>query len=136
MVVCVDEADWQLEVSRPGSLTQTGWMVTGRKRVGNHAEADIVVPENRAVAGQRFAVADYVEVYCRGRRAQISTLDGADVRLYEGDAAVSEVQDVDAARIELIRRDPDGVEDFAACAQPTLDSGACDTAFADCGVAL
>ena len=29
-----------------------------------------------------------------------------------------------------------GVEDFAACAQPTLDSGACDAAFADCGVAL
>ena len=42
-------------------------MVSGTVVVGNHGEADVVLPENRADPGQTFRPSDYLELYVRGR---------------------------------------------------------------------
>ena len=112
-VAVVDEADWQLELSRPGRLVLIGWMVSGRQTLGNHAQADIVLPENRSSPEQRFGPMDYAEVFARGRRASLDRLAPTEVRLLQGDGEVAKITDPHRARIEVLRRDPDGEEDFA-----------------------
>ena len=112
-VAVVDEADWQLELSRPGRLVLLGWMVSGRQTVGNHAGADIVLPENRSDPAQRFGPIDYAEVFARGRGASVDRLAPTEVRLLQTGHEVAKITDPDRARIEVLRRDPDGEEDFA-----------------------
>lgn len=112
-VAVVDEAEWQVELTRPGRLVLVGFMVSGKRLVGNHLGADIVLPENRAEPGQPFAAMDYLEVFARGRRAKVTALAPTEVRLFESDVEVNAITQPDAARVEVIRRDPDGEEDFA-----------------------
>ena len=111
-VAVVDEADWQLELTRPARFILEGFMVSGTCTVGNHAGADIVLPENQERPGQVFAAMDYLQVSARGKRAKIKVLAPTELHITEGGLPVSAVADPDAAVVAVLRRDADGEEDF------------------------
>jgi hypothetical protein len=111
-VAVVDESDWQHELSRPARLALVGWMVTGTVVVGNHAGADVVVPENRSAPGQAFRPTDYLELYVRGRRGRFRVLSTAESSVRLGGAAASEGDQVDGLEVSVIRRDDQGEPDF------------------------
>ncbi len=112
-VVAVDEAGWQLALSRPGRLQQLGWMVSGRVVVGNHRAAQVVIPENRTFAKQSFEARDYFRLAVRGKRGQAELVDGDDARLLLDGGAVAESGALDQLQLEVVRRDEHGEEDFA-----------------------
>lgn len=114
-VVTVDEAAWQTELGRPGRLVLTGWMVSGSVRVGNHAGAEVVIPENRARPDQSFVPRDYVRLQVRGRRGRARLLDPQEAFLRVGGQPCPEADRLDSlesVEIEVIRRDDEGEEDF------------------------
>ncbi len=123
-VAVVDEAEWQHELSRPARLALVGWMVTGTVIVGNHVGADLVVPENRSVPGQRFSPVDYLELFVRGRRGRFRQLAPGEARVRLGGNVVHEGESVEGLEIGIVRRDDIGEEDFvvelALRADPTL----------------
>ena len=115
-VVAVDEAGWQMALSRPGRLQQLGWMVSGRLVVGNHRAAQIVVPENRTHPQQSFEPRDYYEISVRGRRGNVAVKDPVDARLSVGGDAIQSTADLAGAVLEVVRRDEQGEEDFIVSA--------------------
>ncbi|MCB9779528.1 MAG: hypothetical protein H6742_13275 [Alphaproteobacteria bacterium] len=111
-VVCVDEDAWQLELARPVSFRLQGFMVTGELVIGNHTGADVVIPENRGIEGQLFAACDYFELFVRGRRGHVALLTPDEARLTEAGDETERTEDLATARMEIVRRAPDGEEDF------------------------
>jgi len=109
-VEVVDDDAAQFELGRDARIVQTGWVVNGTVRCGNHDHADLVLPENRIHADQTFEPVDYFELKVRGRRAKI-TLESDESRI-EGMAS-GETDSLDSRIIEVIRRDDEGEEDFA-----------------------
>jgi hypothetical protein len=87
--------------------------VTGTLTLGNHGCADLILPESRSDRDQVFRPMDYLEVFARGGRARLERLAPSEVRLFQGGQPVEAISDPDAARVEILRRDPDGFEDFA-----------------------
>ena len=115
-VVAVDEAGWQVALSRPGRLQQLGWMVSGRVVVGNHRAAHVVIPENRTYAKQLFEPRDYFRLSVRGRRGQLEQVDDIDARALVDGKLVQQTSQLEQLSIEIARRDDQGEEDFAVCA--------------------
>lgn len=111
-VVQVLEDRWQLELSRPAALAIRGWMVSGELNIGNHAEAAVVIPENRSSKEQRFTVTDYFRVFVRGRRGKVELLASDEAALDVGGQQEALTENLEDARLEIIRRAPDGEEDF------------------------
>ncbi|MFH1468803.1 MAG: hypothetical protein ABIO70_30725 [Pseudomonadota bacterium] len=111
-VMAVDESGWQLSLSRPARLQLIGWMVSGKVGLGNHAGAEVVVPENRTHPQQTFVPQDYARLNLRGRRARIERVAGADARLLVDEQPVEATDEAFAAALELPRRDELGEEDF------------------------
>ena len=111
-VAVVDEADWQHELSRPARLALVGWMFTGTVVVGNHAGADVIVPENRSAPAQRFRPTDYLELYVRGRRGRFRLLSTAEASASLGGAPAVESEQVDGLAVSVVRRDDLGDPDF------------------------
>ena len=114
-VVAVDEAGWQVVLSRPGRLQQLGWMVSGPVVVGNHRAAHAVIPENRTHAQQVFEARDYFRLSVRGRRGQVELVDSADSRALLGGAPIQQTSQLEGLALEVARRDEHGEEDFAVC---------------------
>jgi len=115
-VVAVDEAGWQVALSRPGRLQQLGWMVSGRVVVGNHRAAHVVIPENRTYAKQLFEPRDYFRLSVRGRRGQLEQVDDIDARALVEGKPVQQTTQLEQLSLEIARRDDQGEEDFAVCA--------------------
>lgn len=111
-VQVVDEEGWKLELGRPARLRLVGWMVAGEVTIGNHDEAAVCVPENRAEPEQSFGRVDYLRVSLRGRSGRLTLLSQGEAALYQGDQRIDQSLTPDACRIEVIRRDPFGQEDF------------------------
>jgi hypothetical protein len=109
--VVVDEDSWQQELSRPAQLCVVGWMVSGNVVVGNHAGADVVIPENRSQPTQAFPARDYARLTVRGARAQMPCLDDQEASLLEGGRAVMASSDATTG-LYVHRRDADGELDF------------------------
>jgi hypothetical protein len=116
-VVAVDEAGWQLALSRPGRLQQIGWMISGQVVMGNHQGVQVVIPENRTHAQQRFEVRDYVRMSVRGRRGRVELMDASDARILVNGEPCAETEDLEALCVEITRRDDQGDEDFVVCAR-------------------
>ncbi|MFT4976945.1 MAG: hypothetical protein ACI8S6_002850, partial [Myxococcota bacterium] len=110
-VVIVEESSWQIELSRPARLSVVGWMASGDVEIGNHREAAVIIPENRATPKQRFAPRDYFSVFVRGRRSRLTLLDTDEARLESEGVDVDETTD-GGALLEIVRRDGDGEPDF------------------------
>ena len=121
-VLTVDEAAWQHELSRPARLVLRGWMVSGTVVVGNHADADVVLPENRSEAEQVFRASDYLELYVRGRRGQFRTLSPDAIATVAGETR-AEGDDVDGLSVSVTRRDVDGAPDFDITLEVVDDPG-------------
>lgn len=121
-VVVVDDQDAQLELGRPGRLVQVGWMVNGQVSCGNHADADLVLPENRIAEDQAFEARTYFQLRVRGRRARLEVTDAAEVRV-DGDApAPDPYDDLEGRTISVIRRDDFGDEDFTVDLRVVADT--------------
>jgi hypothetical protein len=111
--VVVEEADWQLELSRPARFSLLGWMLQGKVLVANFIGADVVIPENRCQDGQTFPATRYFEFEVRGRRGKVKKLSDTEARLEVQNRTLEEVLAPENALMEVIRRDPTGEEDFA-----------------------
>ena len=111
-VVSVDEAQWQFELSRPAQLLQVGWTLSGEAVVGNHRGCAIVIPEVRAFAEQAFMTLDYFRVQVRGKRGKIELLQEGDARILVNGAEAEQVEQVEGATLEVVRRDKDLEPDF------------------------
>ncbi len=109
----VDDSNAQFELSRRMQVLQIGWMIgRGDLVCGNHAAADLVVPENRLVDDQTFVPTDYFTLATRGRRVSLELITPSEL-LIDGDDPKSKVYDKpEAVVIDVIRRDDTGEEDF------------------------
>jgi hypothetical protein len=110
-VVAVDEQDARFELGRPARIALVGWVVQGTSTVGNTAASDVIVPENRMSAGQRFEPRTYVTLHVRGRRASAQVHLPGEVRV-DGEPAPHALEGLEGRRIGIVRRDDRGEEDF------------------------
>jgi len=111
-VVCTDDSEAQFELGRPLHLVQSGWTVKGEIVCGNHTDADLIIPENRIVAGQSFEPVDYFKLKVRGRKGQLDVLRASELLINEDDPREDCYTDLSDLTIDVIRRDDQGEEDF------------------------
>jgi hypothetical protein len=108
--VCVRaESDARIEGARPARLVLDGWMVQGTVTCGNHAGAEIIIPESRITPAQDFSPRDYFTLRVRGAKGQLELVDRREARLLHDPGAGAVV----GAKVEVIRRDDAGDEDFS-----------------------
>ncbi|HJN73852.1 MAG TPA: hypothetical protein QGF58_07970 [Myxococcota bacterium] len=112
-IVAIDDEDGGVELARPARLVHIGWTLSGEAILGNYQGCTGVIPETRYEDDQKFARAEYVRLKVRGRRAKAEVLNETEARLNKGDTSVSTVKDLAGVRIEIIRRDEEGDEDFS-----------------------
>jgi hypothetical protein len=110
-VVVVDDHDAQFELGRPARLVLLGWSVNGTVACGNHAGADLVIPENRVEPAQQFAPRTYFTLKIRGRKGSVDALDATEARL-DGEGGLGSADSVDGRVLSVVRRDAEGEEDF------------------------
>jgi hypothetical protein len=111
-VLSVEEAEWKLELARPARLVQVGWMVSGEAIIGNHAGAQVVIPEVRAFKEQAFLTLDYFRLALRGRKGRIELLQEGDATLaVKGESRIF-TEDVDNSELVIVRRDANLEPDF------------------------
>jgi len=72
-----------------------------------------VVPEIRYDQDQEFSQRDYFRLKVRGARAKCERLEEGEARLHREDEELPSVKNLDGVRLEIIRRDEDGDEDFS-----------------------
>lgn len=111
-VLSVEEAQWQFELSRPGQLVQLGWMVSGEVVVGNHHGCGVVIPEVRAFPEQAFMTLDYFRLNVRGKRGKIELLQEGEARITSNGIEVRSIDNLDNARMQIVRRDENLEPDF------------------------
>ena len=111
-VLSVEEAQWQFELSRPGQLVQVGWMVSGDVVVGNHRGCGVVIPEVRAFPEQAFMTLDYFRLNVRGKRGRIELLQEGEARVTANGIEVNSCDNLDTARMQIVRRDQNLEPDF------------------------
>jgi hypothetical protein len=117
----VDDHEARIELGRRAQLVHSGWMVSGAVICGNHAHADLVLPETRLEPEQTLEPTDYFVVRIRGRRGTLEVLAPDDVRVGGQPAQTAPYDGIDGATIEVIRRDESGAEDFAISLRVTDD---------------
>ena len=122
-VVVVDEEAWQLELGRPARLVTTGWMVAGKVTVGNHTGCEVVLPENRVEPDQSFAPVELARIKVRGNRGHVRTTGAAGAELTQDGQPTQEATDLSTARLEVVRCDADGDEDFRIVLTLVVDNG-------------
>lgn len=111
-VVWVEERQWQHELSRPARLVQVGWSVHGELTLGNHRDADIIIPEVKSFPDHAFMTLDYLRVYARGNTGRIQVLQEGEASLDVGGAKVGSTESLAGARIAIVRRDAQLDPDF------------------------
>lgn len=99
-VVVVDEATVQVERARPARLVLLGWRCAGRMRIGNHADADAVLPELTSGA----AAGDLLTAESAGGDLVLRPGPGGDVAIRVGRSG--------EARVTVPRRDARGAVDL------------------------
>ena len=122
-MVAVDEPASQFELSRPAGVVLVGWMINGTVTIGNHSDAEVVIPENRMKHGQHFAAADYFSLKVRGKRVHAGRLHDQDAQLYSAGEVVDETRSSRDLRLVVVRRDSDGEEDFEVPLALSLNDG-------------
>ncbi len=104
----VEQEVLPVELGRPARLTLLGWQLDQGRRyiIGNHGGADLVVPELRCEASQRFRPQDYLRAELVGGRLSLLPLGGGACRLTLPMAGGG------APVIEIDRHDELGEPDF------------------------
>jgi hypothetical protein len=110
-VVTVEDAEAQFEIGRPMHLVLAGWTVNGEVVCGNHAKADLIVPENRIHPDQLHTPTNYFRLRVRGRKGSLEVL-APDEMTIDGRRPSGTVDDPEMHKIEVIRRDDGGEPDF------------------------
>ena len=112
-VVAIDDEAGGVELARPARLVLVGWALSGDVILGNYTGCAGVIPETRYEDDQSFARAEYVRLKVRGRRTKAEVLNTEEARLHQGDETPAAVKDLGGVRVEVIRRDEEGDEDFS-----------------------
>jgi hypothetical protein len=111
-VVFVDDGQAQFELSRRMQVLQIGWMVRGDMTCGNHADCDLIVPENRLADDQTFEPRVYFKLTIKGRRARLELTAPSEVLVNEKDPKETVYEKPEDIVLDVIRRDDTGEEDF------------------------
>jgi hypothetical protein len=112
VVAWIEERHWQQALAQHARLIQVGWMVSGEKILGNHRGVDLLIPELRISKNQSAPPREYLSLKVRGKRGSAQLLCPSEAHLFEGETASASCEDLDTLRIEVLRRDIDGEEDF------------------------
>ncbi len=112
-VMVVDDEQGGVELARPARLVALGWAVSGEVTIGNHSGCSVAVPETRYDEDQEFSPRSYFKLKVRGRRNKAWLTDATEAVMHQGEARPTEVKDLDGVRLEILRRDEDGEEDFS-----------------------
>jgi hypothetical protein len=107
------EADATFELGQHLRLEHIGWSVRGDVTCGNHAEADLILPEHQVEQGQRFVRRNYFSLTGQGAGMQLH-IHSPNELLIDGEDPAHEIYtDLLDRAIFVIRRDANGDEDFA-----------------------
>jgi hypothetical protein len=120
-VVAVDDSVAQFELGRRMQVVHVGWTLNGQVTCGNHAKADLIVPENRVVEDQPFAPCDYFVLKVRGRKGSLELRSPRELLINGDDPAQDVYEEPEKITIDVIRRDDQGEEDFAVRLQLRQD---------------
>ena len=112
-IVAIGDEAGGVELARPGRLVLIGWALSGEAVLGNYRGCAGVIPETRYEDDQHFVRNEYVRLKVRGKRTKAEVLNEDEAKLLRGDDAVADVKDLSGVRIEIIRRDDEGDEDFS-----------------------
>ena len=119
-VVAIEDEAGGVELARPARLVLIGWALSGEAILGNYRGCAGVLPETRYEDDQSFERAEYVKLKVRGKRARAESLSD-DARIHVDDDTVTSVKNLGTARLEIVRRDEEGDEDFSVFLE--LDDG-------------
>ncbi len=111
-VVFVDEKQAQFELGRTTQIVMMGWMITGEMTCGNHGNASMIVAENRLETHQSFTPIDYFRIQVRGRKRKLTILASSEVLVDGQEPEWTDLDDLGDQHVDIIRRDPDGEQDF------------------------
>jgi hypothetical protein len=111
-VVWVDEESLETHLAQPARVIHLGWMVAGTSVLGNHMNADLILPELRMEVGQQRSATDYARLVVKGRRGSITLLDTRETNLQVRGAEATETDSLEEVYLEVLRRDSDGEVDF------------------------
>jgi hypothetical protein len=112
VVVWVDEEELETSLAQPAHLIHLGWMVAGSSVLGNHMNADLILPELRTEEGQHRSAREYARLVVKGRRGSITLLDTNETNLRIAGADATESDSLEDIHLEVLRRDSDGEVDF------------------------
>ncbi len=112
VVVWVDEEELETHLAQPAHVIHLGWMVAGTSVLGNHMNADLILPELRMEKGQQQSAKEYARLVVKGRRGSITLLDAEETNLSVGGADAAETDSLEDIHLEVLRRDSDGEVDF------------------------
>jgi len=112
VVVWVDEEDLETHLAQPARVVQLGWMVAGTSVLGNHMNADLILPELRMEEGQQCTAKEYARLVVKGRRGSITLLDTGETSLRVKGEDTSETDSLEDIHLEVVRRDSEGEADF------------------------
>lgn len=125
-VVSVERAWCEAEAMRPARLVQMGWVVGQELLVGNHRDANAILPELRSSTEQAFLTLDYFRIRTVGG-IQVELLQPGEARLMEGGVEVEQSRTPSACRMYVVRRDenfePAFEMAFSLSSLPTLPNG-------------
>ena len=112
VVVWVDEEDLETHLAQPAHVIHLGWMVAGTSVLGNHMNADLILPELRMEERQQGSAKEYARLVVKGRRGSITLLDTGETNLRVGEEDATETDTLEDIHLEVLRRDADGEVDF------------------------
>ena len=113
----IPEYLWELSLSASHQVRLLGWLIKGTQRVGNTADHDIIVPENRIQPNQVFTTQDYCTIHYRRGTDAFSSHRSSDL-------VVDETESNKASKtvFHIIRRGIQGSEDFRITLKPDVSS--------------
>jgi len=120
-VVVVGDDEAQFELGRRMQVVHVGWMVNGTLTLGNHTEADMILPECRLTPEQTFEPVDYLSIRVRGRRGHLDVLSSSEMLIDGNEPGQARYESPESNVIEVIRRDENGDEDFVVRMQVVQD---------------
>ncbi len=112
VVVWVDEEELETHLAQPAHVIHLGWMVAGSSVLGNHMNADLILPELRTEEVQQRSATEYARLVVKGRRGSIKLLDAEETNLRVGGEDAAETDSLEDIHLEVLRRDSDEEVDF------------------------
>ncbi|MGC6510154.1 MAG: hypothetical protein ACON4U_17170 [Myxococcota bacterium] len=115
--VDIPEYIWELSLSSSHQIRLLGWLIKGSLRIGNTADHDIIIPENRIQSSQVFQPQDYCTLHFRRGTNAFTSHDSSDIIIEP-----SKDNEASETRFHIVRRGLHGSEDFRITLEPQTSS--------------